>query len=660
MTQKLYNKQFIVISLFLVLFIMIIYKLVNLQVINGDEYYTKAQNRLLNTQVVSAPRGEILDRYGRALVTNSTGFAVEITKTKDTDNKTINKTILNVIKVLNDHNESYTDNLPITDYPYEYKQDGDIDINKFSYDEKLNKNLTANEKMQNYFDKYEIDESFSRSEKRILAGVRYEMEMRNFSSVTPFTIATNVSLNTVTIIKEQKLSFPNVNIVTRPIRYYPNDGVASHILGRVGIIYKEEYEEMKDMDYSLNAIIGKDGMEKYLEHYIRGKDGKKVVARNVDSTSTQSENVDPIPGNNATLTIDYDLQRVAEEALKNVISGIDSAGAGSVVALDVNSGEILAIANYPTYSLTNYLKDYSSLLKDPRRPLINRAISSVYEPGSTFKMITSVAALEGGYITPKTKIYDEGFFELSGQKFNCWIWSQEHKTHESINVSEALRDSCNFFYYTIANKMGIEEIVKCAEKFGIAELTGIEIPGEVKGNLATPEYKQKIFNTQWYPGDTVQCGIGQSFNLFTPIELASYTSTIANGGTRYKAHLLKNVKDYKTGEIVYEPKKEVLSTVDIQQDAYDAITKGMYLVAKEGTAKAYFEDFPVEVCCKTGSAQVGTKNANGVFVCYAPYKNPQIAIAVVVEAAGSGSSTIPIAKAVLEEYFSIKSVNVTE
>jgi len=653
LTQKLYNKQFIIITLFFALFFMIICRLVDLQIINGDEYYTKAQNRLLNTQVVSAPRGEILDRYGRAFVTNTTGFAVEITKNSDSTNEGINRTILNVINVLNDHNEKYADNLPVTDYPYEYKENSSVDIKKFSLDKNGEKNLTASEKMNEFFEKYSIGDNFKENEKRILAGVRYEMELRNFSSVTPFTIATNVSLNTVTVIKEQRLSFPNVNIVTRPVRMYPDDNLASHILGRVGIIYKEEYEAMKDEDYSMNAIIGKDGMEKYLERYIRGKDGKKIVERAIDKKDLSSENVDPIPGNNATLTIDMDLQKVAENALRNVISGIDSAGAGSVVALDVNSGEILAIANYPTYSLATFDKDYNKLISDPRKPMFNRAIGGVYEPGSTFKMLTSVAALEGGYITPETKIFDQGVFELKGQKFNCWVWTESHKTHENINVSEALRDSCNYFYYTIGNQMGIEEIVKCGEKFGIAELTGIEISGESKGNLATPEYKEKIFKTQWYPGDTVQCAIGQSFNLFTPIQLASYTSTIANGGVRYRAHLLKNVKDYKTGQIVYETKKEVLSTVEIQKDAYDAITKGMRLVASEGTAKAYFEDFPIEVCCKTGSAQVGTKNANGVFVCYAPYKNPEIAIAVVVEAAGSGSSTIPIAKAVLTEYFNV-------
>lgn len=652
MNEKLYNKHFIVITVFFVLFFLILTRLVNLQVINGKTYYEKAQNRLLNSQSVPAPRGEITDRYGRAFVTNETGFSVEITKNASTDDNTLNQTVLNVINVLNDHNEKYTDNLPITYAPYEYKESDGLD--KFSVDEKSGQGVTAEEKMRILCDKYGINENYSENEKRVLAGVRYEMETRNFSSVTPFTLAPNVSLETVTVLKEQKLSFPNVSIVTRPVRKYPNDGLASHILGRVGIIYKEEFEAMKGENYSMNAVIGKDGMEKYLERYIRGKDGKKVVEQAVNNSSFESENISPVPGNNAALTIDMDLQRVAQQSLAEVVSSIDSASGGSVVAIDVNSGELLAVASYPTYSLESFDRDYDALSKNPRKPMFNRAIGGVYEPGSTFKMLTSVAALEGGYITPQTKITDNGVFELANQQFNCWIWTSQHATHGSINVSEALRDSCNYFYYTVGNKMGIDEILKWGKNFGIAELTGIEVSGEARGNLASPEYKQDVFKTPWYPGDTVQCAIGQSFNLFTPLELASYTATIANGGTRYRAHLLKNVKNYKTGETVFEPEKEVLGTVEMSKSTYDAVTKGMRLVASEGTAKTYFEDFGVEVCCKTGSAQVGTKNANGVFVCYAPYKNPEIAIAVVIEAAGSGSSTIPVAKNILKEYFNIE------
>lgn len=650
MNEKLYNKHFIIITIFFALFFLIFYRLVNLQVINGKSYYEKAQNRLLNSQVVPAPRGEITDRYGRAFVTNETGFSVEITKNSDTDNDTLNRTVLNVINVLNDHNEKYTDNLPVTYFPYEYTSDDE----KFALDESGKNKLTAPEKMAVLFEKYGIDEKYSENEKRLLAGVRYEMESRNFSTVTPFTLAAGVSLDTVTILKEQKLSFPNVSIVTRPVRKYPHDGLASHVLGRVGIIYKEEFEALKGENYSMNAIIGKDGMEKYLERYIRGKDGKKVARQTISNTLSGSENISPIPGNNAALTIDMDLQRVAQDSLAEVVSGIPSASGGSVVAIDVQNGGILAIASYPTYSLENFDRDYESMSKNPKKPMFNRAIGGVYEPGSTFKMITSVAALEGGYITPQTKINDNGVFELSNQKFNCWIWTSQHQTHGSINVSEALRDSCNYFYYTLGNKMGIDEMLKWGRNFGIAELTGIEIPGEARGNLASPEYKQEVFKTPWYPGDTVQCAIGQSFNLFTPIELASYTATIANGGTRYRAHLLKNVKDYKTGKVVFEPETEKLGQVEMSKSTYDAVTKGMRLVASEGTAKSYFEDFGIEVCCKTGSAQVGKKDANGVFVCYAPYKNPEIAVAVVVEAAGSGSSTIPIAKNILKEYFNIE------
>ncbi len=374
MNEKLYNKHFIIITIFFALFFLIFYRLVNLQVINGKSYYEKAQNRLLNSQVVPAPRGEITDRYGRAFVTNETGFSVEITKNSDTDNDTLNRTVLNVINVLNDHNEKYTDNLPVTYFPYEYTSDDE----KFALDESGKNKLTAPEKMAVLFKKYGIDEKYSENEKRLLAGVRYEMESRNFSTVTPFTLAAGVSLDTVTILKEQKLSFPNVSIVTRPVRKYPHDGLASHVLGRVGIIYKEEFEALKGENYSMNAIIGKDGMEKYLERYIRGKDGKMVARQTISNTLSGSENISPIPGNNAALTIDMDLQRVAQDSLAEVVSGIPSASGGSVVAIDVQNGGILAIASYPTYSLENFDRDYESMSKNPKKPMFNRAIGGVY------------------------------------------------------------------------------------------------------------------------------------------------------------------------------------------------------------------------------------------------------------------------------------------
>lgn len=646
-------------------------RLTKLQIVQGGEYRQQSENRLVRNMPLPAPRGEILDRYGRPLVTNRMGFSVQFQKSDLSDNE-LNAVILDVIGVLEAQGESYFDTLPLSDdggaftfsdaAPEEQAEKTAAFLKKNKMD-----GLSAPAALAKFCEKYGVDEGYSLQQKRKIAGVRYEMQQRAFSSSNPFTFANDVSLETVTILREQNRRFQTVNIVSVPQREYVYDNLAAHILGRTGIIYAEEYEQLKDQGYGMNDIIGKDGMEKYLESYIRGKDGRSSVEQTLSGrTAVISGEVPATPGNNAVLTLDLDLQRVAQASLEATIANIRQAGerradrrgaaakSGSVVAIDVKTGEVLAIASFPDFNPKTFNENYAAMLDDPVKPMFNRAISGAYPPGSTFKMLTSIAGLEENAITTNEIIVDKGVYQYYGQSFNCWIYTDTHRTHGAVNVSGALRDSCNYFFYETGRRLGVDKLVEYGKKFGMGEYTGIEIEGESKGVLANPDYKQRVMKEQWYPGDTLQMAIGQSFTLLSPVQIASYVATVANGGTRYKTHLLKTVRSHDTGNEMIAPTGEVYGTVPIKESTYKAVSLGMRQAAQDaGTAGGVFGNFPIAVCAKTGSAQVSTGVANGVFVAYAPYDDPQIAVAVVVENAGSGSSIAPVARDIFTEYFGL-------
>lgn len=666
MSEKFNGRQFTALVILIILASIVIYRLANLQVVNGDKYYKQSQAKLKISERIEAPRGDILDRFGRPLVSNEIGFSIQIKKNGN-DNAKINKCVLNLIKIFDKCDGHYEDGLEISDYPYEYTfyeyegKERDKKIKEFSYDEKTKKHLTAAQKMKQLSDKYELSK-YPEEEKRKIAGVRYEMELRDFDSEGIYTFATDVDMNLISILKEQSRTFSDITISTRPVRKYIQNNFASHILGRVGIIYAEEYEKLKDSNYSINAIIGKDGIEKICEKYLKGTDGKTASEQTIESGGAYY--TDEIPakqGNNVILTINYDLQDAAEKALKETILSINGGGVGSkiasggsVVALDVNSAEILAMASYPDYNIKTFDKDYEMLYRDPQKPMFNRAISGAYAPGSIFKILTSIAVLEDRIVTPETLVFDEGVYKIGDHSFNCLVYTQAHVTHGYINVSQALKDSCNYFYYKTGHELGIKRLDYYSKKFGLGQLTGVELEGEKPGVLASPEYKEKAFHEMWYPGDTVQFAIGQSFNLFTPLQLANYVATFANGGTRYKPHIIKSIKDRDTGKNLVSNESVVLNKIDISDRTYDAVLKGMRMVASNGTASSTFASFPIDVCCKTGSAQVVGSNATGTFVAVAPYDKPQIAIAIVVENAGSGAAVAPIARKILAKYFNIE------
>ena len=648
------------------IFVSYAFVLFKMQIIDNDYYKEQSQKRIYSTENITASRGNIYDRNGQLLVTNETVYTVKISKLLLPSDKQ-NDIILKLCSLLKSKDEQYYDTLPISmRAPFTFFDDEDSvkRVSKLYEDLKLEQTESASSVLKALCKKYKIDSSLSENEKRIIAGVRYEMERSSFSASNPFTFASDISISTVTTIKELSDEFPGVDIDTESKRVYTTPYLASHLLGRIGKIYAEEYEDLAKKGYKMNDYVGKDGIEKAMEEYLKGTDGTRVIERDssgkvLDITVME----EPQSGNNIILTIDKELQEVAQKSLESTIKSIAAGGrnkangegadacAGAAVVIDVNSGELLASVSAPNYDLTTYLETYNTLAKDKNLPLFNRAFVGTYAPGSTFKMATGIAGLEEGFIKPNSYIRDLGVYtKYKDYKPQCWVYDDYGTTHGSINVSQALEKSCNYFFYETSDNMGIDLLNDYCKKLGLGEKTGVELP-EASGVLASPAYKLKAFEEQWYPGDTLQASIGQSYNLFTPLQLANYVATIVNGGTRYKAHLVKSINDSETGSNIKETTPEVVETLNMKDENYHAIMYGMKLAAQSGTASNLFSSYKVGVGAKTGTASVPKGTANGVFVAFAPYENPEIAICVVVEHGAHGNYVGAVAKAVFDEYF---------
>ncbi|MBQ4527884.1 MAG: hypothetical protein II998_07415 [Clostridia bacterium] len=675
MINRLKDKYFLLSAITIIMFVFIFTQLIKLQIVDSKEYLAKSESYLSTEEIIQAPRGKILDRYGRPIVTNRLGFSVSFCDTSMSDDK-LNDLIVNTVTLFEKNNDEYIDTFPIEyingEYVFSYgNMSGDeletkVRNSKFAIG--ISDNYDAAQCIDALKEKFNLDNRYTPEQIRDIIAVRYEMVTRDFKHNGILNFSSDVSINSVSAIEENSEMFLGLRVNSAPVREYVHGSMAAHILGRVGIIYQEEYALLKDSGYGMNAVIGKDGLEKTLEKDIKGTDGKRSVSQSVGE-EPKIEETAAISGNNAMLTIDIDLQKTAEKALMETIESIkanswsvaDNAGSdvggGAVVVMDVKTGEILAMASYPTFDPASFNRDYEALSSDNSKPLFNRALSGTYPPGSVFKVLTTIAALEENIINPYTVIEDKGQYEYYDQVFNCWIYSETGTTHGPMDAVNALKNSCNYFYYEVAKKLGADKIVEYANKMNLGKPTGIEIEGEVAGVLATAEYKETNFNEVWYPGDTLQMAIGQSYNLFTPLQLVNYTSTIANKGTIYQPYLTKCIRDSGTGEIISQAVPIIKNNMFISDTTYDVVTKGMRLVSYDGTASSIFGDFPIETCSKTGSSQVNGGSANGVFVSYAPYVNPQIAISIVVENAGSGSVTAPIAKAIYSEYFNLNPHN---
>ncbi|MDO4563119.1 MAG: penicillin-binding transpeptidase domain-containing protein [Clostridia bacterium] len=668
------NRYKILYIVLAVVSVVIFIRLCSLTLVYGSEYAEQSEKRRTRSVSVEAPRGEIYDRFGRTIVTNRMTFSVKIQKLRQSTDEDINATIKNLHKLFSQHGVLITDTFPVEyenlQYVFVFDESSDnAGAKEQAWKEKYGyaPEATPQDVTDGFARKYAIEEQDAQM-RLAMVSTRFEMEFRDFSANTDFTFASDADMNIVTAIKEAYSNYRGVNIETAPTRSYPYGTLAAHLLGRVGKVSSEEYAEQKDNGYSINSLIGKQGIEKYLESYLRGENGVNTVDQTIEGKSidiTQAKAAKS--GANATLTIDLDLQQCADRVLENTIRNLrvfgtdaDSgayADAGSVVVMDVSNGDILAMSSYPTYNPATFNASYTALLRNSARPLLNRAVAGLYSPGSTFKMLMTVAGLEENAITADEYIVDGGVYRYyNDYQPACWIWRQYGYTHGAETVAQALRDSCNYFFYEVGRRLTIDKIGAYAAKFGFGSITGVELPGEERSGIVAGPEERAEKNQPWYPGDVLQTAIGQSDTTATPLQLAAYVSAIANGGTYYKPHLVRNVKN-SDGQTLYATEPVIGSYIAMSDSTKHAVHSGMRMVVTEGTAKSAFAGCDISVAAKTGSAQLGNGMTNGVYVAYAPYDNPQIAVAAVVEKCGGAGNVANIVREIIECYFSAETEN---
>ena len=672
----------VILLVLLTVYLVFLYKL---QIIKGEEYYNRSNEITTTTRTVTAARGNILDRYGRVLVSNKECYNLQIDTDKLFANEDPNAVILELVKMVQGFGDSYTDDLPIsTEPPFEYDENMTAIqrtmLNAYFKRQELDENSTAVELMSYMRTRYGIDNSYTAEEMRIIAGVRYSINVRYAVNTADYIFVEDASMQLISSIMEQKLA--GIEVDRAYVREYSTE-YAAHILGYTGLMTQEEYERYSLLDYANDAMVGKDGIEYAFESYLHGKDGEVRETRNAAGTILATEYItEPVPGNHIYLTIDSVLQEQTERILASGVESLkktyaqaraEAAGRGepydpefkdeitgaAAVVVDVRTGEPLAMASWPTYDVSTVVENYAELLETPNAPLFNRALMGAYAPGSTFKPCTAIAALTKGIINTEKKVKCEGVFTkyaADGYAPECWIWD-EGFTHPEENVTTAIRDSCNYFFYTIGNDLGVDDMGEFAHNFGLGVPTGIELV-ETTGNMSNRANHSDYTGTEWRIGDTLQAAIGQSDSVFSPIQMAEYCATIANGGTRYSASILKAIRNYDYTEKLYEREPEVLSTVETADYNWAAVHEGMWLVLNDYiNEKNVLEwyDCALKVAGKTGTAQKGENIQNdGLFMCYAPYDDPEVAISVAVERGGSGASVQFIARQIMDAYITIR------
>ena len=632
---------------------------------------------------VKAARGEILDRNGNVLVGNRATYSILINHFVLTGSKDPNGSLLRLVDLCNAMGIDYTDHFPVTrERPFTYTLENYNStwqgyFQTFLHERgELDSDISAPLLIQTLRKSYDIPAEWTDEQARLVIGLRYELTLRNHTNLPVYIFIDDARDEDLSAILE--LNTPGLNLEPSTKREYYTP-YAAHILGFVGPMDKAQWDYYKTVDgYEMDAEVGQDGLEEAFEEYLHGVDGVRVDEVTKDGTVIRSYyKKEPKAGNNVELTIDINLQSAAEEQLAATITRLqsnedpDAAGkkaeGGAAVAIDVATGEVLACASYPTYDLDTYFENYTEILNAKHNPLFNRALDAAYPPGSTYKMSMVIAGINNNIINSTETITDQGVFTAyKGFSPKCLAYTRNGGTHGSINAMEALCVSCNYYFYELGNRMSIDTMDATAKSLGLGELTGVEL-SEKKGYRANPENRALLHtgdDANWYAADRIMASIGQSDNQFTPMQLAVYTSTLANRGTRLKATFLRRVvsPDYRT--LLLENKRQVMSTTEISDDAYAAYTQGMRAVVTgtgihNGTARNVFGNYPIEVCAKTGTAQTGNTNTNtdnGAFVCYAPASAPKIAIAVYGEKVGSGSAMGEVARAVTDIYFGVDEI----
>lgn len=664
--------------------IVLIAQLFNLQIVHGAEYREQSNTRLTRETTLEAARGSILDRSGTVLASTDMRFSLELYKTK-IDDETLNNSILGIIQVLEKYGISYDDDFPISINPFAFTIEGETLQNwKETYE--LDENITAEQAFYDFKDRYEISNTDINEIRKIIC-IRYQITTEGYSSTKALTIAENIPREAVAEFSENSDKYPGTNIVVESVREYTQGSLAAHVIGYASKISSEEYQERKDT-YSQNDIIGKTGIESVFEEYLKGKNGTKQIDMAVDGTITAEYTAEEaVEGADVVLTIDAELQSVTERVLAENLQKIQSGGFGRVydatasscVVMDVRTGDVLAMANVPTYNPQDFVggistENWNKYINDPAKPLVNKAIQNSYSPGSIFKMVTAIAGLETGAITTSTTIRDTGVYtKYPDSPKNCWYYTDYHVGHGWLNVSQAIEKSCNYFFYETGDRIGIDVLDQYARYFGLGRKTGVELLGETEGVLASKESKSELHpdDSNWNPGDTLNAAIGQGDNEFSPLQMAEYISMLANGGKKIDVSVVKTIRNADGSEVSKDEinkfvneklglEEDTIGDLNIKPENMKAVLEGMRSVAEDGTASSVFRNFEIPVGGKTGSAEAPGNKVNAWFAGFAPFDNPEIAVIVMVENGGHGYYAAEAVREIMREYFGMNTQDVTE
>ena len=691
--RQLRMRSGILIFLFLTVLGAFGWVLYQLQIVNGDSYRERAFYSTAETETVDSVRGEIVDSYGRVLVSNTSSY--EVTLDTSVMGEDRNEILSALIQLCLEEGVEWKDTLPVsTLQPYYFTgsavytttrtvttadEDGNevdetrlrlTNLGKLAVACKWIDNPLAEQPKEDAVT-YAMPDTLLASmcktfgislpegepipvETRYLVGVLYELALRTYEVVyTDYVFAREVDISFISKVKERGLV--GVNVESVAARQY-NTEYAAHVLGRTGEFLSDEmWQKYKALGYSYDAIVGLSGTELAFEQYLHGTSGEREIVTS-DSGKIISETwiEEPQPGGNVTLTLDIGLQAVVEEALAGHVETLEESAGAACAVVDMTGG-VLALASYPTYSLATYSRDYGELSQDPLKPYLNRATNGLYSPGSTFKLLTATAGLMEGIVNPGDTIRCTGVYSYEGWRGHnpqCWYYRAYGAGHGQENLAKAIKDSCNIYFYDVGRKVGITKLNEYAALFGLGESTGIEI-GDKAGYVAGPETSKEL-GQKWYEGAITAAAIGQENNQFTPLQIANYIATLVNGGNHYAAHLLKSVKSSDYSEVVYEYEPELLGTIDIPEKALEAMKDGMYQVTQNAAIARHFSTLPIKAGAKTGTAQISatSQETNGLLVVFAPYDDPQIAMCIVMEKGASGGSLASIAADILDYYFS--------
>ena len=651
----------------LVFFAIFTARLVDWQIIHGSEYSELAKRSTSYTVRTDATRGEILDKNGEGLVVNTTHYKIVIDKLYANE-KTLDTNLLALINLMDLTGDTWEDTLPIVLFgnTLSYKKGAEDEISALLSEDFLNldNGTTAQDCFKKLIERYEIDEKLTLSEQRNLVSVHYNMELTGYSSSNPYVFAKDIKRSTVSAVSENTQGVSGIDVQTYLVRTAQDADLAPHVLGALGAITEEEYDELKDGEktYTLTDSVGKFGIELAFESQLKGEGGMKIIKRNSDGTIVDTvETIDSKPGNTVYLTLDKKLQETAVKSLAENVKAAKAQGVsekqsyggsgygedcetGAAVMLSVKDFSVLAAASYPTYDLNKYSEYgdyYVKLSENKNSPMYNRISVGSFACGSVYKPCVACAALEEKTITKDTEIFCKQEYDYyPSNVVHCMHY------HGDLDVTGAIAQSCNYFFAETGRRLGIETMYLYSEKFGLGEYTGIEIE-ESKGTLAGRD------STSWMPGNTVQAAIGQSDNAFTPLQLATYAATLANDGTRLKTHVVSKITDYeRTGTIEDYSSPTIVDTCGISQKNLEIVQKAMLEVtqSEDGTAYSMFGDYKVKVAAKTGTAE-NAGSDHTTFICYAPFDKPEVAVAVVIEHGAKGRYSMQVAKDLLDEYF---------